>query len=113
MKNQLQVELDMNAVDMDAQPSPVPDGVGELEELKISRPGMFTKLIISMKNLPWDSYFIGFISIFGGLIAWQLLSQYQITFVLSFENIPTPLKVWEQFLNLIVTQEFYLHIGAS
>ena len=103
----------MNAVDMDAQPSPVPDGVGELEELKISRPGMFTKLIISMKTLPWDSYFIGFISIFGGLIAWQLLSQYQITFVLSFENIPTPVKVWEQFLNLIVTQEFYLHIGAS
>ena len=113
MKNQLQVELNMNTADMDVQPSPGPGGEGKVKELQIPRPGMHTKLIASMKALPWDSYAIGFFSILGGLIAWQLLSQYQVTFILSFENIPTPLKVWNQFMNLIVTQEFYIHIGAS
>jgi len=33
--------------------------------------------------------------------------------VISFENIPTPLVVGEQFGKLLVTEEFYKHIGAS
>jgi len=71
------------------------------------------EIIKKFKALPWDSYLIGFLAISGALIAWQLLSYYQVKFILSFENIPTPVIVGEQFLNLIGTKEFYLHIGAS
>lgn len=113
MKNQLQVELDVNAEDVPEQPAPVLNSDGKIEELKIPQPAVHKKMLTSMKRLPWDSYFIGFLSILGALIAWQFLSQYQVKFILSFENIPTPLKVGEQFLNLVFTEEFYLHIGAS
>jgi len=46
-------------------------------------------------------------------VVWQLLAMYQFNYIISFENIPTPVVVFEQFLKLIVTEEFYLHIGAS
>lgn len=70
-------------------------------------------VINKLKSLPWDSFLIGFMAILAALVAWQLLSYYQIKFILSFENIPTPVVVGDQFLNLIVTEEFYKHIGAS
>lgn len=71
------------------------------------------EFINNFKTLPWDSYLIGLLAIVGAIIAWQLLSYYQVKFILSFENIPTPIIVWEYFLKLIVTEEFYKHIAAS
>lgn len=71
------------------------------------------KFINKLKAFPWDNFLIGFLAIVGALIAWQLLSYYRVDFILSFANIPTPVVVGEQFLNLIVTEEFYKHIGAS
>jgi len=71
------------------------------------------KSLSGIKNLPWDSYITGFLAILGAIVMWQVLSHYQIIFFLSFENIPTPLVVGEQFLKLLATEEFYLHIGAS
>ena len=53
------------------------------------------------------------LALVGAVLLWQLLSYYQVTFIVSFENIPTPVVVYEQFLKLLVTEEFYLHIGAS
>ena len=70
-------------------------------------------MLSNFKKLPWSSFFIGSLAVMGALIVWQLLSFYQVKFILSFENIPTPLIVGEQFLKLIVTEEFYKHIGAS
>ena len=61
-------------------------------------------ILSNVKALPWDSYTIGFLAIIGALIAWQLLSFYQVKFILSFENIPTPVIVGEQFIKLIVTK---------
>lgn len=78
-------------------------------EYRYSRKGF----ISGLKALPWASFFVGSLAVLGALIVWQLLSFYQVKFILSFENIPTPLVVGEQFLNLIVTEEFYKHIGAS
>jgi len=112
MKNQLQAELDTSTEELAQRPAQEA-AAGKVEALIIPRAAAHKKMLTSMQKLPWDSYFIGFLSILGALIAWQLLSQYQVKFILSFENIPTPLKVWEQFLNLIFTEEFYLHIGAS
>lgn len=76
---------------------------------KVAQNTVFTRF----KSLPWDSYIIGTLAIIFALITWQLLSYYQVKFILSFENIPTPLIVGEQFLKLIATEEFYKHIGAS
>lgn len=70
-------------------------------------------LIGKIKSMPWDSYLIGLLAIVGALVVWQLLSYYQVKFILSFENIPTPVVVGKQFSSLIVTEEFYKHIGAS
>lgn len=82
---------------------------------KFPTPSRFSKdnMLSNFKALPWASFIIGSLAVLGALIAWQLLSFYQIKFILSFENIPTPLIVGEQFLKLIVTEEFYKHIGAS
>ncbi|MGD8527027.1 MAG: ABC transporter permease [Thioalkalispiraceae bacterium] len=87
--------------------------VDNVEKLNIKRPGRYQRVVNYIKTLPWDSYAIGFFAIMGALIAWQLLSYYQVKFILSFENIPTPIVVGDQFLKLIVTEEFYKHIGAS
>jgi len=84
-----------------------------IEKLKVAPLARHKKIVKSIKALPWDTYMIGFLAILGALIAWQLLSYYQVNMVVSFENIPTPLIVGEQFLKLIVTEEFYKHIGAS
>jgi len=73
----------------------------------------YNKSLASLKKLPWDSYIIGALAIIGALCAWQVLSHYQVNFILSFENIPSPIVVGEQFLVLVATEEFYLHIGAS
>ena len=82
---------------------------------KFPTPSRFSKenMLSNFKALPWSSFFIGSLAVMGALIVWQLLSFYQVKFILSFENIPTPLIVGEQFLKLIVTEEFYKHIGAS
>ena len=85
----------------------------KVERLRIASSDKYGEVVGRFKSLPWDSYFIGFMAITGALIAWQLLSFYQVKFILSFENIPTPMVVGNQFLNLIVTDEFYKHIGAS
>ena len=84
-----------------------------IETLNISASSKVNDLVKSIKSLPWDSYFIGFFAVLGALVVWQILSFYQVKFLLSFENIPTPLIVGEHFLNLVVTEEFYKHIGAS
>jgi len=71
------------------------------------------EFIGKLKAFPWGDFLIGLLAIVGALFAWQLLSYYRVEFILSFENIPTPVVVGEQFLKLIVTEEFYKHIGAS
>ncbi len=79
----------------------------------VSTPTNMDRLVKNIKSLPWDNYLVGTLAIVGALIVWQLMSAYQVKFVLSFENIPTPIVVGEQFLKLVVTEEFYKHIGAS
>ena len=113
MKNQLQVDCDIPLETTVKKTGVLGGGAGKVEELKIPRPTFYQTIAAYIFHLPWKTYTLGFISIFGALVAWQLLAYFKINFILSFENIPTPLKVGEQFLNLIVTEEFYLHIGAS
>lgn len=86
---------------------------GRVYDINVSSNDKHKEIILYVKGLPWDSYVIGFLAIVGALVVWQLLSHFQVKFILSFENIPTPLVVGEQFTKLILTEEFYKHIGAS
>jgi len=86
----------------------------KIKKLPVSKSSSLNNTIMSkVKKLPWDSYLIGLAAILFALVVWQILSYNRINIILSFENIPTPLVVGEQFLKLIVTDEFYKHIGAS
>ena len=78
-----------------------------------NQPAKKNKITSYCKSLPWDKFIIGALAIMGALILWQALSHYQVKFIVSFENIPTPVRVGEQFLTLIGTADFYKHIGVS
>lgn len=62
---------------------------------------------------PWDRYLVRALSIVGALIIWHVMSVNHVAFVVSFENVPSPLVVGEQFIYLLGTSEFYTHIGVS
>lgn len=90
------------------------DEAASLTALPVPRSSfMQSNFMQKAKKLPWASYFVGVLAILAALIIWQLFSFYRVNVILSFENIPTPLVVGEQFMKLIVTEEFYIHIGAS
>lgn len=84
-----------------------------VEVLNFNNSGKYYGFLKVVKSFPWESIVIGSLAILGALIAWQILSYYKVSMIISFENIPTPIVVGEQFLKLIVTEEFYKHIGAS
>jgi NitT/TauT family transport system permease protein len=65
------------------------------------------------KSLPWDRYAVRLAAIIGAIVVWHLCSVYAFNFVVSFENIPTPGVVGEQFITLLGSQEFYTHIIVS
>ena len=66
-----------------------------------------------IKRIPWDRYAIRAAAIVGAIIVWHLCSVYAFNFIISFENIPTPSIVGEQFISLLGSTEFYTHIIVS
>ncbi|MDT8404524.1 ABC transporter permease [Sulfuriflexus sp.] len=72
-----------------------------------------SRLFTGVRDLPWDRYFVRGCAIVGAIILWQILSAYQVNFVISFQNIPTPVVVWEHFVKLLGSQEYYKHITVS
>lgn len=64
-------------------------------------------------NLPWDRYAIRVAAVAAVILFWHLCSTYAVNFIISFENIPTPGVVGDQFIMLLGTSEFYTHIYVS
>jgi NitT/TauT family transport system permease protein len=62
---------------------------------------------------PWQRYVVRTLAIIGALLLWHLFSKTGFTFVVSFENVPNPIVVGEQFVNLLGSEEFYTHIAVS
>jgi NitT/TauT family transport system permease protein len=73
----------------------------------------FGRLIERVRSWAWQRYLVRTAAIAGALLVWHLLSIYQVKFLISFENIPTPVIVFKQFLHLLGTEDFYIHIGVS
>ena len=87
--------------------------INNIKTLKIDRMHNYNRIIKKITSYDWDKFAISFLAIVGAIVVWQMLSYYKFNYVISFENIPTPIVVGKQFLSLIVTEEFYKHIGAS
>lgn len=56
---------------------------------------------------------IGLGALLAGLLLWHLATLYNFDYVINFENVPSPLKVYEAFLTQLVDEEFYIHILVS
>jgi NitT/TauT family transport system permease protein len=67
----------------------------------------------SKLSIPWDRYAIRSAAVFGALVIWHLCSTYSFNFIISFENIPKPTVVGSQFISLLGTEDFYIHILVS
>ena len=52
-------------------------------------------------------------SVIGFILLWQILVVANVREPLMFGNLPTPVSVWNAFLQLIKEQEFYYHVGYS
>lgn len=64
-------------------------------------------------KLPLGSWATSAAAIVVGIIAWHFATTNQISFILNFQNIPTPLSVWDAFLNQLSRPVFYTHILVS
>lgn len=62
---------------------------------------------------PWDRYLVRALSVIAALVVWHLCSVNHVSLIVSFENVPNPLRVGEQLFYLLGTEEFYTHIGVS
>jgi NitT/TauT family transport system permease protein len=58
-------------------------------------------------------YLVGTASLLIGLALWHLASSAKLSFVLSFENVPTPGIVFAELWAVAQTSLFYVHLGVS
>jgi NitT/TauT family transport system permease protein len=70
-------------------------------------------ILARIKALPWMRYGIRSGAIVLAIVLWQLASAFSLNFIVDFGNIPTPVVVSEQAINLLGTDEFYKHIQVS
>lgn len=64
-------------------------------------------------DLPWQRYLVRTLAIIGAVLLWHLCSKTGFNFIVSFENVPGPVVVGEQFIRLLGNHEFYTHIAVS
>lgn len=63
--------------------------------------------------IPWGSYLVRALAIVAAVLVWQAASANGFNFIINFQNIPTPLVVGQQLVQLLATSQFYVHIGVS
>lgn len=72
-----------------------------------------TGKVSSKSQVPWGRYLVRFLAIVGALLIWHLCSKYKFSFIVNFQNVPGPVIVGRQFMVLLGTEEFYMHILVS
>ncbi len=65
-----------------------------------------------MRQMGWR-YVLRIASVAAGIVAWQLLSNDGVRFILNFQSLPGPLQVWSVFVQLLQQHDFYLDIAYS
>lgn len=61
----------------------------------------------------WRSISTGLFSLLLGLLVWNWASTTNFNWIINFENVPSPGKVFSAFLAHSQTEVFYVHIGVS
>ena len=56
---------------------------------------------------------IGLCALLTGLMLWHLATLYNFDFVINFENVPSPLKVFDAFVTQLGDTDFYIHVYVS
>lgn len=79
-------------------------------EQQTAQPGVKPR---RFKKPEWARIAIRLSAIAIAILLWQLGSTYKFNLIINFENIPTPVVVWKQFITLAGTEKFYYHIYVS
>jgi sulfonate transport system permease protein len=56
---------------------------------------------------------VRFVALALGILAWHWATTVNLNYIINFENVPEPLKVWNAFLVQLAGSEFYIHIMVS
>jgi NitT/TauT family transport system permease protein len=64
-------------------------------------------------SLPWRRYLVRALSITAAVLVWHIASANKLSFIVNFQNVPTPLVVGLQLLEQLSTNTFYIHIAVS
>lgn len=67
----------------------------------------------ALHKLEWDRIATRLGAVVFAVLLWHLASSYGFNLIINFENIPTPVVVWNEFLVQLGTSEFYTHIVVS
>lgn len=61
----------------------------------------------------WRRYLVRFGALVLAVALWHLASSIKFSFIIHFENVPTPIVVFRQFLDVASGHEIYRHIAVS
>lgn len=61
----------------------------------------------------WRSISTGLVSLLLGILVWNWASVTNFNWIINFENVPSPGKVFSAFVGHSQTEVFYVHIGVS
>lgn len=71
------------------------------------------RLLSGLAQLPWSRMIIRLASVASAIALWQVVSRFQLHWIVDFQNIPTPVVVWHTFQGLLGDKDFYINIGVS
>ena len=61
----------------------------------------------------FNSWTIRGLAVLIAVALWHLLTEYDVDYIMNFENVPEPALVFENFLRHVVTLEFLIHVAVS
>ena len=74
---------------------------------------MASRLSAFVKSKQTHGIAVGTLSLCAGILLWHLATLYNFNFFINFENIPSPLKVADAFIDHLAKPVFYTHIFVS
>lgn len=61
----------------------------------------------------FNSWTIRGVAVLIALALWHVVTEYDVNYIMNFENVPEPALVLQHFLQHIVTSEFLIHVAVS
>lgn len=73
----------------------------------------FSQAVFSFTRRYGMSFSISMASLITGVLFWHIATLYDFNYYINFENVPSPIQVWQAFVVQIYDPEFYIHIYVS